>query len=385
MFPERSLNCISKKAIAFKTGQILARIDPEAFQSAVERGEASVNNSKAQLANAKAGIESSNAQIEQIKAQLENARSIHQRNDKLHEEGIISEADFEASLSNVRSLEANLKASEANKRSSDEMSTAARFSVKSAQASLKELRTSLKRTTIFAPNDGIVSSLSVEQGERVVGTIQMAGTEMMRIADMRSMEVQVDISENDVLRVQAGDEVNIEVDAYLDKTFKGRVTQIANSANNISSQMLNSDQVTNFVVKIHIEPSSYIQMATAQNPYPFRPGMSATVDIYTNKREDVLCVPIQAVTTRDINKDKEKGNKEEDEREVVFVVDQDTIQLVVVETGIQDDSYIEITKGLSEASEVVAGPYSAIARKLNEGDVVRVVDKDKFFNADKKK
>lgn len=217
------------------TGQILARIDPDAYQSQVERGVASVNSAKAQLANSRSQVENAKAQKEQILAQLENAKAAHARNEALKADKVISDADFDQSLSALRALEANLRSSEASIRSAEENVRASEFSIKSAEASLKELQTSLRRTTIYAPMDGNISSLSVERGERVVGTIQMTGTEMMRIANLNAMEVRVDVSENDIPRVKYGDEVEIEVDAYIDRKFKGTVTQIANSSSNAAT------------------------------------------------------------------------------------------------------------------------------------------------------
>lgn len=363
-----------------RNGQLLAKIDPDAYQSAVERGVASVNNAKAQLANSRAGVESSNAQMEQIQVQLENAKSIQERNKKLHEEGVISDVEYEASLANLRSLEANLRSSLANKKSSEEMVNASSFSVKSAEASLKEIQTSLKRTTIYAPTGGVVSILNVEQGERVVGTIQMQGTELMRISNLNTMEVQVEVSEADVLRVNIGDPVEIEVDAYLDRDFVGVVTQIANSASNAATGMLTTDQVTNFVVTIRMDANSYKDLAQGTRKYPFRPGMSATVEINTQTLEDVLCVPIQSVSTRE---EEEEGQKEKIINEVVFLVSADTIKMQVVKTGIQDDNHIVIKDGLSAGDEVVSGPYAAIARTLEDGKEVKVVEKDEFNKKDK--
>ncbi len=361
-------------------GQLLAKIDPDAFFSAVERGEAGLNSAKATLANSKANIESSRAQKEQILAQLENARTINNRNQKLYKDGVISQVDYETSQTNVRQLEANLRAAEASINSAEKSAEGAGYQVKSSEASLKELKTNLSRTSIKSPTNGIVSSLSVEKGERVVGTIQMTGTEMMRIANLNSMEVQVDVSENDILRVNLNDEVDIEVDAYLDKTFKGEVTEIANSASNISSagMSLNTDQVTNFIVKIRIDPSSYGGMISDQQKFPFRPGMSASVDIYTNEKSDILTVPIQCVTVREKEDDKKKKDKDEEEQiEVVFVMSGDTVRMAEVTTGIQDDEYIQILTGLEINEDVVTGPYSAVSKKLKEGKTVRIKEDKK--------
>lgn len=381
-------------------GQILARIDPDAYQSQVERGVAAVNTAKSQAANARASIETLTAQKEQVIAQLTNAREIHSRNEKLYKDGVISEADFETSLSNLRSLEANLRSAEASIRASEQGARAAEFSVKSAEATLKELQTSLKRTTLYAPKGGIVSRLNVEKGERVVGNALMAGTEVLTIADLNRMEVQVEVSENDIPRVTFGDLVDIEVDAYLGRKFKGTVSQIANSANiansGIAGVSLTSDQVTNFIVTIDINPTSYEDLVSEKNRYPFRPGMSASVDINTQTLEGALSIPIQAVTTRE-KKDLEKGpskevegeeqeavkvSSEEDVLEVVFVVDADTVKLVQVTTGIQDDTYIQVLTGLQEGDKVVTGPYATVSRKLKQGMEVTVVKEEELYKSE---
>lgn len=373
-------------------GQILAKIDPDAYQSQVERGVASVNSSKAQLANSRSQIQNLKAQKEQIEAQLENAREIHKRNEKLKKDGVISDQDFDASLSNLRSLEANLRSSDATIKAAEESANASQFQVESSEATLKELRTNLRRTTIYAPMNGIVSMLSVEKGERVVGTVQMTGTEMMRIANLNAMEVRVDVSENDIPRVSINDEVDIEVDAYINRKFKGFVTQIANSASGAAAiTSLTSDQVTNFEVRISIDPGSYADLVSPSNPYPFRPGMSSSVEIYTEKRMNVLAVPIQAVTTRD--KDDKKGKKGGEEKteekdaddlvEVIFLAVDDTAKMVKVTTGIQDDDFIQILMGIDGGEEVITAPYSAISRKLKSGKKLQKVKEDELYNTDK--
>ena len=359
-------------------GQILAKIDPEAYLSAVERGEASLNSTKSTLANSRAQIENSIAQKEQIYANLLNAQKVHERNAKLKEDGVISQVEFEQSEVNLQALQANYKAAEAGQKSSEQSAKGAEFQIKSSEAGLKELKTSLNRTTIKAPTNGIVSSLSVEQGERVVGTIQMTGTEMMRIANLNAMEVQVEVSENDILKVAVGDEVDIEVDAYVDTKFKGNVSEIANSAANTSSVAgavtLNTDQVTNFIVKIRVNAESYASIVNAANRYPFRPGMSASVEIFTNEEDGVLTIPIQAVTIRNTNEEEEGDEKME---EVVFVYEADTARMVSVEVGIQDDEYIQITSDLPEGAEIIAGPYSAISKTINEGTELRKKEEGK--------
>ncbi len=386
------------------SGQLLAKVDPDAYQSAVERGIATVNNAKAQLANNRAGIERAKAQssqgdaeIERIKAQITNAKAIHQRNADLYKEGVISEADFDQSLSNLQTLEANLRSAQANLKSfaaslesAKQSARAAEFTVKSNEATLKELRTNLRRTTIYAPTNGIVSQLNVEQGERVVGTAQMQGTEMMRVANLNAMEVQVEVGENDVLRVSLNDPVVIEVDAYIGRKFTGKVTQIGNSASNSNS--LTSDQVTNFVVTISVDPSSYQDLISEGKRYPFRPGMSASVEINTTRESDALSIPIQAVTTREDKKDRKSAkaqkvsnNPDDLVKEVVFVVRGDTVGMMEVQTGIQDDTYIQVTSGLEEGTEIVTGPYSAVSKKLKVGAEIEIVAEEDLYKLKGKK
>jgi len=386
IFPEKEIKISSdvsgeivelyvEEGDSVKAGQVLAKIDPEAYVSAVERANASVSGAKSEVSRSKSAIENSTAQIEQIKAQLENTRRIHERNKKLKADGVISAQDFENSESTLLQLEANLRSAEATYRASQQSAKSAEFNVASAEASLKEIRTSLSRTTITAPTAGIISKLNVEQGERVVGTIQMTGTEMMRIANFNSMEVQVEVSENDILRVSVGDTATIEVDAYLNEKFKGVVTEMASSAANTGAvQVLTSDQVTNFIVKIRILQESYSTMHN--NAMPFRPGMSATVDINTHTEKDIVAIPIQSVTTRE----KEEGDSttlkdktmssvsaDTDIDEVVFVYEADTARMVKVATGIQDNEYIQILSGLEVGQEIIIGPYSTISRKLKNG------------------
>jgi len=393
-------------------GQVLAKIRPDEYQSAVERGQAAVNSAQSQREISSANVKGSNAQIDQLRAdknrisaQLDAARSAHKRNDQLFKEGVIAESDFETSLSNLRALESSLAAADAALKASETGLTSARenvrvseFGITSARATLKELRTSLQKTVITAPVSGIVSKLNIEKGERVVGTLQMAGTELMRVANLQSMEVQVEVSENDILKVSLRDEVDIEVDAYLGRKFKGHVTEIASSASNVASAVsggaLNTDQVTNFVVKIRVDPASYADMLEKGKRYPFRPGMSASVEIYTNDSDNTLSVPLIAVTAREDEdedekkaKDKEEGpaakevsKKNEVVKEIVFVVSSDTVGIREVKIGIQDNDYIEIVSGLTEGETVVTGPFSAIARKLKAGSRIVISDPDKKKN-----
>ncbi len=379
-----------KEGDSVHVGQILAKIDPEAYMSSVDRGEASLSNSKSMLAVSKAQIESNVAQKEQILAQLENAKTIHNRNLQLRKDGVISQAEVDQTLASLRQLEANLRSADAGIKSAQRNAEASEYGIKGSVASLKELKTSLNRTIIKSPTSGIISKLDVEKGERVVGTIQMAGTEMMRVSNLNAMEVQVDVSENDILKVSVGDEVDVEVDAYVGKKFTGIVTEIANSAKNIgSATQLTTDQVTNFVVKVHVSESSYRDTGTK---YPLRPGMSASVDIYTETVKDVIAVPIQCVAARekgarkndqiDSKKVEAGGRNGGDETEVatetvefdevVFVMSGDTASMVKVTTGIQDDEFIHILSGLKGNETVISGPYTEVSKNLKSGQKVRV-------------
>ncbi len=403
VFPEVEINVSSdvsgelvelyvEEGDSVTVGQLLAKIDPDLFKSAVERGEASVDNARAQVANSKANLSRSEATLQQsiaqkkqIEAQLENARAVFKRNDQLLKDGVISQADYDNAYSSLRSLEANLEAAKATVLSAEagveaakQTVKAAEFTVKSANATLKETKTSLNRTSIYAPLSGVVSYLGKEKGETVLGTTQMSGDVIFKIANLSDMEVQVDVSENDVLRVNLGDKVNIEVDAYLDRVFTGKVTEIANSASNTTGVSLTTDQVTNFTVKIRIDRESYEDLVSKKNKFAFRPGMSASVDINTETMDEIKTVPIQAVTTREKSEEEMEKSKNDDDdvKEVVFVVNSDTVAMREVVTGIQDDEYIQIISGLEDGDQIVKGPYSAISKKLEEGKKIKVVDED---------
>lgn len=345
-------------------GDLLLKIKPDTYISMVDRAEASLNSAKANFANAK-------AQLAQVEARYKQAQKTFKRNKTLWKEEAISESEYENASSSLEMAEAEL---EGAKRSAD----AARFSVESAQAGLSEARENLSKTSIFAPMAGTISRLSVEQGERVVGTAQMAGTEMLRIADLGRMEVLVEVNENDIVRVKQRDTAWVEVDAYLGQKFKGVVTEIANSANIVGTS---ADQVTNFEVKVLLLEESYQHLEKPGNPNPFRPGMSATVDIQTNTRWDVLSVPIQAVTTRvDTTIEREAStDTEELTQEVVFVVANDSAFVQEVNTGIQDTRFIEVVSGLDSTQQVVVAPFSAVSRRLRDGMRVEVVDEKKLF------
>jgi len=358
-------------------GQTLIKIDPEAYISTVERGEADLNNAKANLAMSRAQIETSRARREELTTTLIQAERNHKRNESLFKQEVISQAEFDQTLAQVESAKASIRSAEADIKAAEEGRLGASYSVKSSEAILKELRTNLNRTTIKAPSSGIITSLSVEKGERVVGTAQQAGTEIMRISDLSTMEVQVEVTENDILKVALQDDTEIEVDAYIDKIFTGKVTEIANSATNVAgttsaTATLNTDQVTNFIVKVRIDYESYKDMITTGSVSAFRPGMSASVDIITETKEDVLVVPIQSVGMRVVDEEAKDAEFEE----VVFVYEGDTARLVPVATGIQDDEYIHILTGINEEVEVISGPYTAISKELESGSSVSLKEDD---------
>ncbi|WP_462249953.1 efflux RND transporter periplasmic adaptor subunit [Ekhidna sp.] len=343
-------------------GQFLLRIRPDNFQSALDQADASLNQQKAALAQAKA------SQARAL-ANFKRSEQDFLRQKKLFEEKVISEADFQLA-------EANYQIAEQDYESAKESVNAANYSLKSAQARVNDARENLRLTSLTAPMSGIVSKLPVELGETVLGTSQFQGTEVMRIADLSKMEVQVDVNENDIIRITVGDTAIIDVDSYSfkDKTFKGVVTHIANTAND----KISADAVTEFGVRIQILNSSYEDLVKEEGiKYPFRPGMTASVDIITEVKKDILTVPLAAVTTR-ADKDKNKRNSDdnsssdqlsdEEVQEVVFVMSEGKAVKTEVETGISDFDRIEIVKGVEEGTEVVSGPFLAVSKRLKDGE-----------------
>ena len=328
-------------------GDLLVRVNPEIYQSNLER-------SRAGLQNIRSGLS-------QAEASLKEAEANYERNKSLFEKGIISKAEWDRIVSAYEVAQATRQA--------------AFYNVRSAEASVKEAAENLGRTNIYAPMSGTISSLDAELGERVVGTQQMAGTEILRVADLTDMEVEVDVNENDIVKVSIGDSTIVEVDAYLKQEFKGVVTEISNSANATAT----ADQVTNFKVKVRILKESYDHLLEGkpENYSPFRPGMTATVDIITNRRKDVIAVPISAVVVKN---DTASGNRRNtDERgtpeqlfETVYIKEGEEAKMRVVQTGIQDDARIEITNGLEEGEEVITGPYNTVTKVLKPGDKVEV-------------
>jgi len=335
-------------------GKLLVKIRPDNFVSALERSRANLNQQMANLAQTRAALQRSEAQFTQAELNFNRQKG-------LYEQKVISDADFETARANFITAEKDLEAAKQNVIASE-------FIVKSSQASVNEAAENLRLTNVNSPVSGIVSSLLVEQGERVVGTQQMAGTEMMTIADLSKMEVRVDVNENDIVRLSLGDTTLIDVDSYsnLNKKFKGIVTSIANTANTKAS----ADAVTEFKVKIRILNSSYEDLVKAGNKYPFRPGMTASVEILTTSKSDALAIPLAAVTTRDTQVDTLAGGTTKN-RELVFVSENGIAKIRTVKTGISDYENIEILEGLKEGEEIISGPYFTVSKELKEGDAVK--------------
>lgn len=355
-----------------RAGDFLVKIRPDNWLNALERARASLNQQRANLTSAQASLE-------KAKANMERALAEFNRQERLWEEKVISEAEWQQAKQSYQAARNDLKAAE-------QQVIASGYIVESSEASLEEAQENVRLTSVIAPMSGIVSKLSVEKGERVVGTQQMAGTELMRIADLDSMEVRVDVNENDIIRIEKGDTALIDVDAYshLNKEFKGIVTAIANTANEKSSP----DAVTEFEVRITILKSSYQDLIKKGMRYPFKPGMTASVDIITERKEDVLAVPLSAVTTRNREEIK-RGGEEEPEQEVedgaevsvvVFVLKDGKAKLQQVETGISDYNVIEIKEGLEAGEEVINGPFLVVSKRLKDGDAVKVKEEEKNTN-----
>jgi HlyD family secretion protein len=363
-----------------KKGQLLVKIRPDTWVSQLERAEAALNQQKANEI-------SSEAALSRAEATFTRAQQEFNRQQKLHEEKVTSDADFEMAMQNFKVAENDLK-------SAKQSLQASKFAVRSGEASLREAQENVRLTSVLAPMNGVVSKLNVKKGERVVGTQTMAGTEMMRIADLNIMEVRVNVNENDIVRVHLGDTATIDVDAYSsqDKEFKGIVTLIANTAKDKAS----ADAITEFEVRILVLNTSYQDLIKEGTKFPFRPGMTASVDILTKRKADVLSVPLAAVTTRDPEKDGEKegenGPSDDENKQgaavkekraapkkepktVVFINDKGVAKMVEVKTGISDYDNIEVLNGVSDSTEVITGPFLAVSKRLKDGDKVRKLEK----------
>jgi HlyD family secretion protein len=368
-------------------GQVLAKIYADIYSSQRDQAEAVVAQSQAQVAN-------SQAQLGALKATLDQAEAAYKRQKTLLDQKVISQSEFETAQQAYESAKANYIAAQSGIKANQ-------ASVQNAMAGLTSANKDLQRATITAPMDGVISLLSVKLGERVAGNSFNIGTEMMRIADLASMEVQVDVGENDIPKVKLGDSANIEIDAFNNRKFKGIVYKIANpetsASASASSNSSSSTTVTNYEVHIRLLPSSYKDLIVKNQPFPFRPNMTASADIQTQTHNNVLSVPLNAVTTRSMNDVKKADSAkaqsfvnsntgDSDLVEVVFAVQPDgKVKLEPVKTSIQDINNIEITDGLKAGEQIVTGPYDVVSKTLKNGDKVKVVSKDELVQGFQKK
>lgn len=368
-----------------KRGFLMVKIRPDTWLSQLERAEASLNQQRA-------NVVSSEASLSRAEATFTRAKQDYERQQRLWNEKVISEADWQLAQQNFKVAENDLK-------SAKQSLEASKYIVRSSEATVREARENVRLTSVVAPMDGIVSKLSVKKGERVLGTAQMQGTEMLRIADLSLMEVRVNVNENDIVRVHIGDTTIIDVDAYTNtsKQFKGVVTNIANTA----KDKLSADAITEFEVRILILNSSYQDLVATGNRYPFRPGMTASVEIITNRKSDVLSVPLSAVTTRNPDEDKksegsqgpasnqpagqQKPVEKKDDKVVVFLNEKGVAKMIEVKTGISDYDNIEILSGLNDSSEVVTGPFLVVSKRLKDGEKIRAAEKKKEIKEEEKK
>lgn len=355
--PGEVTNIYVNEGDSVKKGQLLLEINADSYESSVSQSEANYKQTLANLANAKARKIQSDTQLAIIE------KDYNRKKDLLKQQ-VISLSEFEAVESQYYSAlgesEAATQTVEANK-----------FQAASALAGLQQTKENLGRTRLYAPMSGIVSKLNVDLGEKVVGTAQMAGTELITISDFSALELKVEVGENEVLRISKGDTALIEVDAYLGEKIKGIVSQVAYSSNVSLDQ-----QVTKFEVVIQLVPSSYAHLLNENVKLPYRPGMSASAEIITNKKDHVLCVPIQSVSLRD----KDDEDAFDEKLQVVFKVENNQVIQTEVKTGIQDDSYIEILEGISEKQLIVSAPFKAISKLLQNEDLVKLVSEEDLYD-----
>ena len=365
-------------------GQVLAKIYADIYSSQRDQVTASVNQVKAQYENVKAALSG-------LKTAYDNSKATNERFKKLFADKIVSRSEYEQTEQAFRSAESSYNSAKESIKSGEAQ-------IQGVRAQLARAEKDLARTIITCPMDGIISLMNVKKGERVVGTAQMTGTEMMRVADMKSIEVRVDVGENDITKVKLGDTALVEVDAYNNRKFKGIVYKIANPITSTANTVSSSAEVANYKVHIRLLPESYTDLVKDNNIFPFRPGMTASADIQTKSKLNVVTVPLNAVTTRDKDgegKDTKVGavksddkapdnaSTEEELSEVVFVLGKDNkVKMVKVKTDIQDLNFIEII-GLKVGDEVITGPYSTVSKTLKEGTLVKVVTKEKLFEEKK--
>ncbi len=340
------IELLVKEGQSVNKGQLLMKINPDIYLAAVNRSEAALNSAKSNLLTAK--------------ATFVEAERIYNRNKPLLASGAISAGEFDAIERAYNVAKYQVESAE--------------YQLKSAEATYREAKDNLRRTTIYAPIDGLVSKLNVEVGERVVGTAQMAGTEVMRIVDLSEMEVVTEVNENDINKIKVGDSASIEVDAVSELPFYGFVTQVAYSASTGINQQVSTDQITNFEVRIRIEPASYAKIAE-RTAYPFKPGMSASVEIFCQKVENALRVPVRAVTVRSDSASarvRESDGNRDKIFECVFVAEDNKARIRKVELGIQDENYFEVKRGLNDDDRVITGPYTIVNQRLKDNSNIKV-------------
>ena len=377
------VNLFVEEGDSVKKGQLLAKIYADIYSSQRDQVTASVNQVKAQYENVKANLSG-------LKTVYENAKATNERYKKLFADKIVSRSEYEQTEQAFRSAESNYNGAKESIKSGEAQ-------IQGVRAQLARAEKDLARTSILAPMDGIVSSMGVKKGERVVGTAQMAGTEMMRVADMKSIEVRVDVGENDITKVKIGDTALVEVDAYNNRKFKGIVYKIANPVSTATSAMASSTEVANYKVHIRLFTESYQDLIKENAKFPFRPGMTASADIQTKSKVNVISVPLNAVTTRDkegqgketkvssnaTNTNEEPAKPDEEMSEVVFVLQKDNkVKMIKVKTDIQDLNYIQV-EGVKVGDVVITGPYSTVSKSLKDGELVKPVTKEKLFEEKK--
>jgi HlyD family secretion protein len=387
------VDMLVKEGDVVKKGQLLCKINPEIYASSLDQAVAGLNTTKA-------NFEGSKSRLTQAQSQLEKAEIAYNRNKKLFDEKVISASDFEIIKSAYEVAKAEVDAAKQGV-------AGAQYNIQSSGAGVRQAKENLNKTDIYAPVDGTISKVSKKKGERVAGTSFTDGTEILRISNLQEMEVNADVGENDIIRVHLRDTALVEIDAYSNRKFKGVVTEIANSPNQTITGT--SDQVTNFAVKIRILRESYSDLIPTDHPEysPFRPGMSATVDVQTKRANNVISAPIKAVTTRDttvrtsskaVKREDDDEPKEEEKqvkttlaeqnntpiKEIVFVNENGVAKMRTVKTGIQDSNFIEILEGLKDGEEIVTDPYNVVSKKLKDGDKIKVVKKEELFKDEKK-
>ena len=344
-----------KEGDVVEKGDLLVQLNPDIYEAALLRAEASLNSARSNLASAR-------AQVAQGEANQFAAAKAFERAKSLLASKVISQAEFDQNEASFLTANANLTSAKESVRSAE-------FAIRSGEASLQEARDNLSRTTLVAPQAGVVTALSKEVGESVQGNGFTAGEVIMNVSDLSTMEVNVEVNESDIVRIHMDDEAEIEVDAYLGETFSGRVTEIGNTALNAGMNGFSMDQVTNFSVKIRLDRSSYMHLVKGNHDHetPFRPGMSATVDVLTARADRVLSAPIQAVASR--ASDTEEDEDSDTELGVFLLVDGEA-KWTVVETGIQDTKFVEIQGEVNEEDVLITGPYEIVSRDLEDGEAV---------------